>query len=156
MDLIYGLPQMAMTEWNEQLDQPFSFQPPHLSSYLSYCRSEDHAGPSSCKPADVVMPATMRPGRAVRAADRARGTGRMVQYEISNFGKQGHFSPPQHQLLEGCALPGHRTECAFVRWSRTRGGTLRTTSVYALAGWTKGERYWQERDADPTQVTNER
>lgn len=152
MDLIYGLPDMTMDEWNEQLDTALSFTPPHISAYCLTVESRtalDH---------QVNKGLVTMPGDADQAAqfdrliERLEGAG-YVQYEISNFGRPGHFSRHNSSYWKGVPYLGigpsaHSFNGAERRWNVAH-------NLRYAQGVRAGDRYWEEETLTPVQVTNE-
>lgn len=153
LDLIYGLPGMTMDEWNEQLDRALAFAPPHISSYCLTVEPKTtlahrvHAG-------DVHMPGDAdQAAQFERLIERAEGAG-LVQYEISNFGREGHFSRHNTSYWKGIPYLGigpgaHSFDGRAVR----RWNVANNNAYQRLAG--AGERHWQEETLTPAQRTNE-
>jgi oxygen-independent coproporphyrinogen-3 oxidase len=152
MDLIYGLPGMTMDEWNEQLDTALSFAPPHISAYCLTVESRtalDH---------QVNKGLVTMPGDADQAAqferliERLQGAG-YVQYEISNFGRPGHFSRHNSSYWQGVPYLGigpsaHSYNGAKRRWNVSH-------NLRYAQGIAAGTTYWEEETLTPVQATNE-
>lgn len=152
LDLIYGLPRMTLEEWDGQLATAFSFRPPHLSSYGLTVEAKT-ALAHRVKTGQVIMP-----GDADLAAQferlivRAEEAG-LLQYEISNFGREGHFSRHNTGYWRGVPYLGigpgaHSFDGARRRWNVAH-------NIRYASGVMKGDRYWQEEVLTPAQRTNE-
>ncbi|MCB9170303.1 MAG: radical SAM family heme chaperone HemW [Flavobacteriales bacterium] len=91
IDLIYGLPGMDRDEWDEQLRIALDLGMPHLSAY---CLTVEPR---------TALAHQVRRGEVVPSDDEAQAAqfdllmermarAGLVHYEISNFGRAGHFS----------------------------------------------------------------
>jgi oxygen-independent coproporphyrinogen-3 oxidase len=105
IDLIYGLPGMTVTEWDEQLGIALDHGMPHLSAYCLTVepRTALHKQVSTGR----VVPA----GDAEQAAEFEHGIAKLanaglVQYEISNFGREGHFAKHNTSYWQGVPYLG--------------------------------------------------
>jgi len=91
IDLIYGLPQMNIEKWQANLDKAFSLDIQHISAYhLTYEKG-------------TVFDKLRNKGKLTEIDEdeslvqfelliRETAKNNFVQYEISNFGKEGYFS----------------------------------------------------------------
>jgi oxygen-independent coproporphyrinogen-3 oxidase len=91
MDLIYGIPQMTMEEWKQNVQQFFKLGIPHLSAYGLTIESNTHLGHLAQKHA--FNPATDEQYNAqfLYLMEAAKQHG-YDHYEISNFALPGHHS----------------------------------------------------------------
>ncbi|HLN20749.1 MAG TPA: radical SAM family heme chaperone HemW [Bacteroidales bacterium] len=91
MDLIYGIPGMTLEMWERNLDKTFAFDIKHLSAYHLTFEKGTVFGKMLEKgliaEADEEL-STQMFHMLIRKAEEAG----FVQYEISNFGKEGFFS----------------------------------------------------------------
>src|SRR5690606_5370502 len=105
IDLIYGLPGLVLAEWDEQLTIALDRRVPRRSAHR-------HTGDSP-----TALPEQVQTGRIVPANDEEqaaqfeRGIARvakagLVQYEISNFGKEGHFAKHNTSYWQGVPYLG--------------------------------------------------
>ena len=152
MDLIYGLPQMTMEEWNEQLDTALTFSPPHLSSYCLTVEPKTTLA-HRVQAGDVRMPGDDdQAAQFERLMERTAKAG-LVHYEISNFGREGHFSRHNTSYWNGTPYLGigpsaHSFSGGHRRWN------VANNARY-LKAVTEGAAYWQEEQLTPAQRTNE-
>jgi len=152
MDLIYGLPGMPMDEWNEQLDTALSFAPPHISAYCLTVENRT-ALYHQVNKGLVTMPGDGdQAAQFERLIERLEGAG-YVQYEISNFGKPGHFSRHNSSYWKGVPYLGigpsaHSFNGAKRRWNVAH-------NLRYAQGIAAGTTYWEEETLTPVQVTNE-
>jgi len=91
VDLIYGIPGMTADRWKQNLEQVFSLQIPHLSSYA--LTVEDKTALASFIKKGKYLPVNESLARThfeilVKECRRNK----MVQYEVSNFAMPGYFS----------------------------------------------------------------
>ena len=153
IDLIYGLPQMTLAEWDDQLTIALDHGMPHLSAY---CLTVE---------ARTALHKQVRTGRIVPADDmeqaahfehliaRMKAAG-LVQYEISNFGRQGHFAKHNTSYWQGVPYLGigpsaHSFNGLQRRWN------VANNVRYAAAIETGGT-YWEQETPTPSQRINER
>ena len=91
VDLIYGLPEMTLKEWESNLDTTFSYDIQHLSAYhLTFERGtllHKALEKGTIGEIDEETSAALF-NLLIEKANQAG----FIQYEISNFGKQGYFS----------------------------------------------------------------
>lgn len=100
IDLIYGFPNMSVARWKENLAIAFSFNVPHISSYAltvepktaleSFIKQGKYPNVDDAlahEHFEVLIEETQKQG--------------FVQYEISNFGKEGCFSKHNTSYWKG-------------------------------------------------------
>ncbi|MEO5584052.1 MAG: radical SAM family heme chaperone HemW [Flavobacteriales bacterium] len=153
IDLIYGLPGMTLAEWDEQLNIALDHGMPHLSAYCLTVETR------------TALHKQVQTGRIVPANDEEQaaqfehGIARvaesgLVQYEISNFGKEGHFAKHNTSYWKGVPYLGigpsaHSYDGAQRRWNVAN-------NVRYAKGVEGEERYWEEETLTPVQRINER
>lgn len=153
IDLIYGLPQMSLEEWNEQLRIALDHGMPHLSAYCLTVEPKT-ALAHQVKHAQVAMPGDEdQSAQFDLLMERMAGAG-LEHYEISNFGKPGHHSRHNSSYWEGVPYLGigpsaHSFDGLSRRWN------VANNARYTRAV-TSGEPYWKEERLTPAQRTNER
>ncbi|MBK7711208.1 MAG: radical SAM family heme chaperone HemW [Bacteroidales bacterium] len=91
IDLIYGIPGMSQTEWSSILDFSFSFDIKHLSAYHLTFETGTVFGKMLEKGliGEVDEEESIALFNILIEKSEAAG---FIHYEISNFGKPGHFS----------------------------------------------------------------
>lgn len=105
IDLIYGLPEMTMAEWDEQLSTALDHGMPHLSAYCLTVE-EKTALAHRVKKALVMMPGDAdQSAQFDRLMERMEPAG-LEHYEISNFGRPGHHSRHNTSYWEGVPYLG--------------------------------------------------
>ena len=152
IDLIYGLPGMDLAEWDEQLNMALDHGMPHLSAYGLTVEARTalaHQVGSGLTALDEEAQAAQFRHLMVRMP--AAG---LVQYEISNFGKEGHFAKHNSSYWQGVPYLGigpsaHSFNGEQRRWN------VANNQRYAH-GVEQGERYWEEERPTPAQRINER
>ncbi|MCF1190961.1 radical SAM family heme chaperone HemW [Mangrovimonas sp. AS39] len=100
VDLIYGIPNMSIDKWKANLQTVFDLGIPHISSYAltvepktalaSFIKQGKYPPVDenlSKEHFDILIEETVRQG--------------YVQYEISNFGKEGYFSKHNTSYWQG-------------------------------------------------------
>jgi oxygen-independent coproporphyrinogen-3 oxidase len=153
MDLIYGLPGMTPAEWDEQLDRALAFSPPHLSSYCLTVEPKTTLA-HRVQAGDVQMPGDVdQAAQFERLIERAEVAG-LVQYEISNFGRPGHFSRHNTSYWKGIPYLGIGPSAHSFDGRNTRRWNIANNSLY-IKNVGSREHYWQEEALSPAQRTNE-
>ena len=153
IDLIYGLPQMTIAEWDEQLTIALDHGMPHLSAYC--LTIEERTALHHQVVNGTIKPANDEEQAAQfdRLMERMETAG-LTHYEISNFGKPGHFALHNSNYWKGVPYLGigpsaHSFDGATRRWN------VSNNSRYAEA-IDKKERCWEEEILSPIQRVNER
>lgn len=153
IDLIYGLPGMTLAEWDEQLTIALDHGMPHLSAYCLTVEART-ALAHQVKKGAVTMPAddaqSAQFDRLMERMDRAG----LDHYEISNFGRPGHWSRHNTSYWEGVPYIGigpsaHSFDGVARRWNVANNAAY-TKAVQA------GAAYWESETLTPAQRTNER
>ncbi len=153
MDLIYGLPDMSMAEWDEQLTIALDHGMPHLSAYCLTVE-ERTALAHQVRKGLVTMPEdAMQSAQFDRLIDRMEQAG-LVQYEISNFSVPGHFSRHNSAYWEGVHYLGigpsaHSFNGTHRQWNRSN------NVIYAEA-LEIGKDWWEQEELTARDRTNER
>jgi oxygen-independent coproporphyrinogen-3 oxidase len=91
IDLIYGIPGMSSTDWIANLDKTFSFDIKHLSAYHLTIEPDTVFGKMKKKGTLTEIDEEESANQFNILIDKAEKAG-FIQYEISNFGKEGYFS----------------------------------------------------------------
>ncbi len=152
IDLIYGLPGMDLTEWDEQLSIALDHGMPHLSAYCLTVEPRT-ALAHQVKKAIVTMPGDdAQSDQFDRLIERMETAG-LVHYEISNFGLPGHFSRHNTSYWEGVPYLGigpsaHSFDRKDRRWN------IANNMRYANA-IERGEPFWESEELTAAQRTNE-
>ena len=91
IDLIYGIPNMSLEKWKENLHIAFDFNAPHISSYALTIEPKTALDTFIKKgiypPVDDDL--AFQHFNILREETKAAG---FIQYEVSNFGKPDYFS----------------------------------------------------------------
>ncbi|MBX2972210.1 MAG: radical SAM family heme chaperone HemW [Flavobacteriales bacterium] len=153
IDLIYGLPDMTLAEWDEQLTIALDHGMPHLSAYCLTVEAR------TALAHQVKKGAVHMPGDDAQSAQFDRLMERMGQdgldhYEISNFGRPGHYARHNTSYWEGTPYLGIGPS------AHSFDGTTRRWNVANNAAYVKalkdGTSYWEHETLTPAQRTNER
>jgi len=165
IDLIYGLPQMTLAEWDEQLTIALDHGMPHLSAY---CLTVE---PRTALAHQVIKGVVHMPADDDQSAqfdclmERMEAAG-FDHYEISNFGKPGHWSRHNTSYWEGVPYLGigpsaHSFNGSTRRWNMANNARY-TEAVHNVANKMResetidtSERYWEEELLTAAQRTNE-
>lgn len=152
IDLIYGLPQMSLAEWDEQLTIALDHGMPHLSAYCLTVEAKTALAHQVAKGAVHMPEDADQSAQLDRLMSRMEAAG-LVHYEISNFGLPGHFSRHNSSYWDGVHYLGigpsaHSYNGATRRWN------VANNIRYAKA-LEAGEHYWESETLNAAQRTNE-
>jgi oxygen-independent coproporphyrinogen III oxidase len=91
IDLIYGIPGLSLKDWESNLDFSFSFDIEHMSAY--HLTIEQGTVFAKMLEKGIISEIDENDSAAQfnLLIEKAEAAG-FIQYEISNFGKQGYFS----------------------------------------------------------------
>ncbi|MGO3708187.1 MAG: radical SAM family heme chaperone HemW [Mesonia hippocampi] len=91
IDLIYGIPEMSSSRWENNLEQALSYDIPHISSYALTVEPKTalEALINKGKIAPVEESLAYEHYQLLQAFTKTHG---FINYEFSNFGKEGYFS----------------------------------------------------------------
>jgi oxygen-independent coproporphyrinogen-3 oxidase len=152
IDLIYGLPQMTLAEWDEQLTIALDHGMPHLSAY---CLTVE---PRTALDHQVRKRMVSMPGDDAQSAqfdqliERMEAAG-LEHYEISNFARTGHRSRHNSSYWSGEPYLGIGPS------AHSYNGTMRRWNVANNAQYQRaveaGEAYWEEELLSATDRINE-
>lgn len=153
IDLIYGLPGMTLTEWDEQLTIALDHGMPHLSAYCLTVE-ERTALAHQVRKAMVAMPGDADQSAQFDCLMERMAAAGLEHYEISNFGLPGHHSRHNTSYWEGVPYLGigpsaHSFDGSKRRWNVA--SNARYTSAVQAGG-----AFWEEEVLTPAQRTNER
>ena len=153
IDLIYGLPGMTLTEWDEQLTIALDHGMPHLSAYCLTIEPRTALAHQVTKGLVLASDDADQSAQFDRLMERMEGAG-SVHYEISNFGMPGHFSRHNSSYWDGVPYLGIGPS------AHSFNGTQRRWNVSNNTQYTKavedGTTYWESEELTPFQRTNER
>ncbi|MEX1132836.1 MAG: radical SAM family heme chaperone HemW [Flavobacteriales bacterium] len=152
IDLIYGLPQMTLAEWDEQLSVALDHGMPHLSAYCLTVEAKTALAHQVAKGVVHMPEDADQSAQFDRLMERMEQAG-LVHYEISNFGLPGHFSRHNTSYWEGVHYLGigpsaHSYDGATRRWN------VANNLRYAAA-LESGDPLWESETLTPGQRTNE-
>ena len=153
IDLIYGLPGMTLEEWDEQLTIALDHGMPHLSAYCLTLEAKT-ALAHQVKKGLVTMPGDdAQSDQLDRLMERMERAG-LDHYEISNFGRPGHYARHNSAYWEGTPYLGigpsaHSFSGHVRRWNVASN----TRYVRAIQ---EGKHYWESEELTAAQRTNER
>lgn len=91
IDLIYGIPGMSSSRWENNLEQALSYDIPHISNYALTVEPKTalEALINKGKIAPVEESLAYEHYQLLQAFTKTHG---FINYEFSNFGKEGYFS----------------------------------------------------------------
>ncbi len=91
VDLIYGIPGMTGERWKQNLEQVFSLNIPHLSSYALTVEEKTALASFIKKGKYLPVNESLAKSHFEILVKECRKN-KMIQYEISNFARPGYFS----------------------------------------------------------------
>ncbi|WP_248724943.1 radical SAM family heme chaperone HemW [Seonamhaeicola sp. ML3] len=100
IDLIYGIPEMSLKKWDENLDMTFNFGVNHISSYALTVEPKTALDNFIKKGKYPVLDEALALQHFNHLVERTEAEG-FVQYEISNFGKPNYFSKHNTSYWQG-------------------------------------------------------
>lgn len=105
IDLIYGIPNMSIDKWNENLKMAFKFGVNHISSYALTVEPktalDSFIKKGSYPPIDEDL--ALQHFNHLISETKKEG---LIQYEISNFGKLNYFSKHNTSYWQGKSYLG--------------------------------------------------
>ena len=152
IDLIYGLPQMTLAEWDDQITIALDHGMPHLSAYCLTVEPRTALAHQVMKGA-VNMPADDDQSAQFDRTMERMATAGLDHYEISNFGKPGHWSRHNTAYWEGVPYLGIGPSAHSFN-GRERRWNVSNNAQY-MAALSKGEPYWELELLTAVQRTNE-
>lgn len=100
IDLIYGLPNMTLAEWDEQLDQLLAFNPEHISAYCLTVESKTSLA-KWVQNGKIQVPSSDEQAVQFERLVEKLGAHGYEQYEISNFCRNQHYSKHNTSYWKG-------------------------------------------------------
>ena len=152
IDLIYGLPEMTLDEWDEQLTIALDQGMPHLSAYCLTLEPKT-ALAHQVDRGLIVMPGdTDQSAQFDRLMERMERAG-MDHYEISNFGLPAHHARHNSAYWEGVPYLGigpsaHSFNGLERRWNVAN-------NIRYMKGIEMGEPVFEQEVLTAAQRTNE-
>ena len=91
IDLIYGIPHMSLEKWHKNLETTFDYNIPHISSYALTVEPKTALDVFIKKGTYPPIDENLALEHFSHLVKTTENKG-FIQYEISNFGKEGYFS----------------------------------------------------------------
>jgi oxygen-independent coproporphyrinogen-3 oxidase len=105
IDLIYGSKFSNLTNWKKTLDKAIALQVPHISSYNLTIEEKTKLGHDFKVKKEVAIDDEKSSELFLEMIDRLEKN-KFIQYEISNFGKEGYFSIHNSNYWKGAQYIG--------------------------------------------------
>ncbi len=105
IDLIYGSKFSNLTNWKKTLDKAIALQVPHISSYNLTIEEKTKLGHDFKVKKEVAIDDEKSSELFLEMIDRLEKN-KFIQYEISNFGKEGYFSIHNSNYWKGAHYIG--------------------------------------------------
>lgn len=121
IDLIYGLPNMTMKDWEAQLDQAIALNVPHISAYCLTVEPNT-ALAHLTKTGKIVTPGDNVQSEEFLTLRRKLTDAGLTQYEVSNFAEKGYESKHnsaywQNEKYLGLGPSAHSFDGDSRRWN---------------------------------------
>ncbi|MDO5968572.1 radical SAM family heme chaperone HemW [Flavivirga aquimarina] len=100
IDLIYGIPNMSVEKWNENLETAFSYGVNHISSYALTVEPKTALDAFIKKGDYPPIDESLALEHFNHLIDKTKEKG-FIHYEISNFGKPDYFSKHNTSYWQG-------------------------------------------------------
>ena len=100
LDLIYGIPNSTLKEWKENLNLALEFDPPHLSVY-ALTVEEKTALDFQVKKGEITLISEEAVKKQYDFLTTKMRSLKYINYEFSNFGKEGYFSVNNQNYWNG-------------------------------------------------------
>jgi len=128
IDLIYGIPGMSNDNWNKNLEKVLSLNIPHISSYALTVEPntalEKHIQKGITTPTDDAVTETQY-RTLVKTLEKAG----YINYEFSNFGKNGYYSQNNTAYWQGKKYIGIGPSAHSFN-GKERSWNLRNNAIY--------------------------
>lgn len=105
LDLMYGLPNMTLEEWKEQLDQIIALNPEHISAYCLTVEQKT-ALYKLVKEGKLQVSSNEQQSEQFECLVSTLKEASYEQYEISNFARNGHYSKHNTAYWKGSKYIG--------------------------------------------------
>ena len=100
IDLIYGMPNMSIEKWQQNIATALSFGVPHISSYALTVEPKT-ALEKLIKKGEIAAPKDEVAEAHFHTLLEALEKAGFIHYELSNFGKEGFFSKNNSAYWQG-------------------------------------------------------
>lgn len=128
IDLIYGIPEQRMEDWDATLEAALSLEPQHVSVYeLTLSPSVPLAG--RLERGELRLPGEAEVVRFYQRAVARLGDAGLDRYEISNFARPGFECRHHRDIWRGGAYLG------FGPAAHSFSGKIRSHNVESLEDW---------------------
>ncbi len=105
LDLMYGLPDMTLEEWKDQLDQIIALNPEHISAYCLTVEQKT-ALFKLVKEGKLQVSSNEQQSEQFELLVSTLKEAGYEQYEISNFARNGHYSKHNTSYWKGSKYVG--------------------------------------------------
>jgi oxygen-independent coproporphyrinogen III oxidase len=153
IDLIYGSKFSNLTNWKKTLDKAISLNVPHISSYNLTIEDKTKLGHDYKVKKEVAIDDEKSSELFIEMIDRLEKNN-FIQYEISNFGKDGFFSKHNSNYWKGEHYLGlgpsaHSFDGASRQWN------VSNNNLYIKHISDKTESYFEKEILTETEKFNE-
>lgn len=131
IDLIYGIPGLSNDEWKQNINKALSFGIPHISSYALTVESGTALESFISKRIIEDVNDEQSQEQFYILLDELQKAG-FVNYELSNFGKEGYFSKNNSSYWQGKSYLGIGPSAHSFDGKR-RGWNVRNNTKYIKA-----------------------
>lgn len=151
-DLIYGMPDMSLAQWQEQVKRLLDFELPHFSSYALTVEPRT-ALAHLVEKRNIPMPDDGLVEDQFHALIEAAHEAGYEHYEVSNFARPGHRSRHNTSYWEGVPYLGigpsaHSYDGEERRWNVANNASY-------MKALSTGEPYWEHEQLTEADRFNE-
>ena len=154
LDLIYAIPDHDQTAWNKDLESITSLNPEHISLYGLTIEEKTVFGKWEKDNKLIQVPEDGAAEQYLFAIDFLKKNG-YLQYEVSNFGKEGFHSRHNHAYWAGIPYLGVGPGAHSFDGKNTRSFNVRNNAKY-LKAIAENLEFAEEETLSDTQRINER
>lgn len=151
-DLIYGQPEMSLSDWNEQVKRLLDFELPHFSSYALTVEPKTALAHQVSKGL-VKMPDEGLIEDQFHLLRETASSAGYEHYEVSNFGLPGHRSKHNTSYWQGIPYLGIGPSAHSYLGSQRR-WNIANNAEY-LKGLENGTPFWETETLTETDRFNE-
>lgn len=154
LDLIYAIPDHGRKEWQSDLEQIVSLNPEHISLYGLTIEDKTVFGKWEQENKLIQVPENQAAEQYLFAIDFLKSNG-YLQYEVSNFGKEGCYSKHNTAYWKGVPYLGVGPGAHSFDGKFTRRFNVRNNAKYLKAIQKDDISFFESEELSATQRLNE-
>ncbi len=153
LDLIYAIPDHNSKRWKEDLQRVIDLNPEHISLYGLTIENKTVFGKWERDDKLIQVPEDEAAEQYLYAIEFLKKKG-YIQYEVSNFGKEGYYSRHNNAYWSGVPYLGVGPGAHSFDGKSKRRFNIRNNSKY-LKAISSGTLHWEEEMLSSNQRINE-